>query len=110
MRFRTLLVGAATVVALGAAITPLAGASPSRPAVAAAPAATTTTTTTPLRILVTNDDGVGAPGLAALVDALQALPDVQVTVVAPATNQSGVGDRFSTTPLTVTPATTANGD
>src|SRR4029079_8128689 len=69
-----------------------------------------TTTTTPLRILVTNDDGVAAPGLAALVDALQALPDVEVTAVAPATNQSGVGDRFSTTPLTVTPATTANGD
>ena len=64
----------------------------------------------PLRILVTNDDGVAAPGLAVLVDALQALPDVEVTVIAPATNQSGVGDKYSTTPVTVAPATTANGD
>jgi 5'-nucleotidase len=63
-----------------------------------------------LRILVTNDDGVGAPGIAALVDALQTLPNVQVRVVAPATNQSGTSDNFSTTPLTVTPATTASGD
>jgi 5'-nucleotidase len=63
-----------------------------------------------LRILVTNDDGVGAPGIAAVVDALQALPDVAVRVVAPATNQSGTGASFSSTPLTVTPATTASGD
>ncbi len=63
-----------------------------------------------LRILVTNDDGVGAPGIAKLVDALQTLPNVRVRVVAPATNQSGTSDKFSTTPLTVTPATTASGD
>ena len=42
-----------------------------------------------MRILLTNDDGVYAPGLAALVRQLQALGDV--TVVAPATEQSGVG-------------------
>lgn len=63
-----------------------------------------------LRIMVTNDDGVNSPGLATLVDALQALPNVQVTVIAPATNQSGTSDTFSTTPITVAPATTANGD
>jgi 5'-nucleotidase len=64
----------------------------------------------PLRIMVTNDDGVGAPGIAAVVDALQNLKNVEVRVVAPATNQSGTGGNFSTTPLVVTPATTASGD
>jgi 5'-nucleotidase len=64
----------------------------------------------PLHILVTNDDGVAAPGIATVVDALQAMPNVDVRVVAPATNQSGTGANFSTTPLTVTPATTASGD
>ena len=78
MRIRNLLVAAVTVVALGAALTPVADATSARSSVASTPAPTT------LRILVTNDDGVAAPGLAALVDALQALPDVQVTVVAPA--------------------------
>jgi 5'-nucleotidase len=63
-----------------------------------------------LHVLVTNDDGVGAPGIAAVVDALQALPNVNVRVIAPLTNQSGAGAKFSTTPLNVTPATTASGD
>jgi len=40
-------------------------------------------------ILVTNDDGIYAPGLAALEQALQ--PFGEVIVVAPATEQSGVG-------------------
>ena len=43
----------------------------------------------PVQILVTNDDGIHAPGLAALGDALQELGDVQI--VAPASEQSGVG-------------------
>jgi len=42
-----------------------------------------------VRILLTNDDGIYAPGLAALERALAKLGDV--TVVAPATEQSGVG-------------------
>lgn len=42
-----------------------------------------------MRILLTNDDGIHAPGLAALAEALAALGDV--TVVAPAAEQSGVG-------------------
>ena len=49
-----------------------------------------------LRILVTNDDGVGAEGIDALVEALRELSNVKVTVVAPATNQSGTSD--NTTP------------
>jgi 5'-nucleotidase len=63
----------------------------------------------PLRILVTNDDGVGAPGIDAVVEKLRTLPNVQVTVVAPLTNQSGSGDKFSTTPLTASAATTQHG-
>lgn len=42
-----------------------------------------------VKILLTNDDGIHAPGLHALRDALAELGDV--TVVAPATEQSGVG-------------------
>lgn len=42
-----------------------------------------------MRILLTNDDGIHAPGLHALRDALDEIADVQV--VAPAVEQSGVG-------------------
>lgn len=42
-------------------------------------------------ILVTNDDGVNAPGIQALADAMAALGDV--SVVAPATNQSASGHK-----------------
>jgi len=42
-----------------------------------------------LRILLTNDDGFDAPGLAALYEELSAV--ASVTAVAPAENQSGVG-------------------
>jgi 5'-nucleotidase len=61
----------------------------------------------PLRVLVTNDDGVGAPGIDALVQQLAANPNLDVTVIAPATNQSGSGDNFTTTPINVTPSSTA---
>lgn len=44
---------------------------------------------TPYRILVTNDDGIRAPGLAALVEALAPLGDI--TIVAPSANHSGTG-------------------
>ncbi len=51
-----------------------------------------------MRILVTNDDGVRAPGIAALARALANEHDV--TVVAPAVEQSGVGHGFTfLTPL-----------
>jgi 5'-nucleotidase len=52
-----------------------------------------------LRILLTNDDGIYAPGLAALEQELTSLGDVNV--VAPATEQSGVGHAITfLTPLT----------
>lgn len=47
-----------------------------------------------LRILITNDDGVDAPGLAVMVGIAQALSD-DVWIVAPDGNQSGAGHRFT---------------
>jgi 5'-nucleotidase len=42
---------------------------------------------------VSNDDGVHAPGIDVLVEALRKQPGVTVKVVAPATNQSGAGGK-----------------
>ncbi len=42
-------------------------------------------------ILVTNDDGVTAPGLLALAQAMRTLPDVHVSILAPDRNWSGAG-------------------
>jgi 5'-nucleotidase len=72
-------------------------------------AADTTTTAAPvLTILVSDDDGVHAPGIDALVQALVALPSVDVTVVAPAEDQSGSGGKTTDGPLTATATTTAS--
>ncbi|MGE0394979.1 MAG: 5'/3'-nucleotidase SurE [Vicinamibacterales bacterium] len=49
---------------------------------------------TPYRILLTNDDGVAAPGLQAMAEALRALGDVQI--IAPAENQSARGTALTT--------------
>jgi len=62
-----------------------------------------------LRVLVANDDGVGAPGINTLVEALRKLPNVSITVVAPAENQSGVGPKTTAGALIVTDANTAAG-
>jgi 5'-nucleotidase len=61
-----------------------------------APAETTTTVGDPLQILVSDDDGIAAPGIDALVTELQKLPNVEIHVVAPAEDQSGSSDK--TTP------------
>ncbi len=63
----------------------------------------------PLSVLVTNDDGYAAPGLDAVVTELRALPGVTVTVVAPATNQTGAGGKTTATPVTASPQQTASG-
>lgn len=63
----------------------------------------------PLRVMVTNDDGVSAPGIGAAVQALRALRNTQVTVVAPAQNESGSGNKTTGGALTVTNARTASG-
>ena len=57
---------------------------------------TSTTEAKELVILVSNDDGIGAPGIDALVQGLSALPDTRVIVSAPASQQSGTGGK--TTP------------
>lgn len=44
-------------------------------------------------ILVTNDDGVNAPGIIALTAAMRGLGDTEVGVIAPATNQSASGHK-----------------
>jgi 5'-nucleotidase len=62
-----------------------------------------------LQILVTNDDGVGAEGIDTLVTALTAVDGVEVTVVAPAAEQSGTGGNATEGPLTTTSAQTASG-
>ena len=46
------------------------------------------------RILITNDDGVDAPGIAVMEQLAHALSD-DVWIVAPGDNQSGVGHRFT---------------
>jgi 5'-nucleotidase len=61
-----------------------------------------------LRVLVTNDDGVGAEGISILVEELRKNPNLDITVVAPAGEQSGSGDATSS-PIDVTAAFTAAG-
>lgn len=64
-----------------------------------------------LRILVTNDDGVDSPGIAALVEGLAANPANDVVVSAPAINRTSSGDMMTSTPppLQATETTTASG-
>lgn len=63
---------------------------------------------TPYRILISNDDGVRAPGILALAKALQPLGEI--TIVAPAENQSGKGHSISITdPVYVDPVTLPGG-
>jgi 5'-nucleotidase len=62
----------------------------------------------PYRILVSNDDGVRAPGLAAVAQILQAIG--QVIIVAPSENQSGKGHSIVTSePILREDLTLSNG-
>lgn len=63
----------------------------------------------PLEVLVTNDDGIGAPGIDALVEGLRGVSGINLMVVAPAVNQSGSSDRVSPGPVDAAPGTTASG-
>jgi 5'-nucleotidase len=91
---RSLLPAALVVVASAAvAVLPAAAAKPKPP----------------LRVLVSNDDGVKAPGIDALVTALRKLPQVKVTVVAPAENQSGTGGKTTPGTLKAAKTTTKSG-
>ena len=64
-----------------------------------------------LRILITNDDGVSAAGIDAVVEALRGDPNNEIIVSAPATNSSGTGDSTTETPppLEAMETTTASG-
>ena len=72
-------------------------------------APTTTSASETLRILVTNDDGIGSDGIDILVNALLELDNVEITVVAPLENQSGSGGKTTMGVLAVTDATTKSG-
>lgn len=110
---------APTTVAATTAVVEETTTLPATTSTGAAPttAATTSTTVAPtateaegrqLRVLVTNDDGVGAEGIDMLVRGLKVL-EVDVVVVAPATQQSGQGGNETGGPLTVVDATTLSG-
>ncbi len=62
-----------------------------------------------LTVLVTNDDGIGAPGIDSLVNALLELDYVDVTVVAPAENQSGSSDNTTEGDLVWMDSATSSG-
>lgn len=70
---------------------------------------TTTVAAETLDIMVSNDDGFDAEGIDALVEALAALPDTNVTVVAPLENQSGSGGNTTPGELAVTEDETLSG-
>jgi 5'-nucleotidase len=72
-------------------------------------ASTTITVPESRRIVVTNDDGVMAPGIDALVDTLSSLDDTEVTVAAPLEEQSGAADKTSPDTPTVEDSTTLGG-
>jgi 5'-nucleotidase len=63
-----------------------------------------------MHILVTNDDGVFAPGIFALQWALRQLPDARITVVAPMQNQSAMEHRKTLyEPLRIDPVQLSDG-
>ncbi len=76
---------------------------------AAAETTTTEAAAEPLQILVSNDDGYSAEGIDALVEALGTVEGVEVTVVAPLTQQSGTGGKSTAGELNVTEVETASG-
>lgn len=49
-----------------------------------------------MHFLLTNDDGIQAPGLAALASVIELIPGAQCTIVAPAVEQSQCGHRVTT--------------
>jgi methylase of polypeptide subunit release factors len=61
------------------------------------------------RVIVTNDDGIDAPGIDALVTALSTLPDVELTIVAPAENQSGTSMNLTDGEVVASDAATSSG-
>jgi 5'-nucleotidase len=84
------------------------GTSPTTSTTSSTPSSTSTVERA-FEILVTNDDGVAAPGIDAVVGALRGMQGVHVTVVAPAANESGSGDATTGGALVATEVKTAGG-
>src|SRR4029078_1134594 len=90
--------------------TPTAPATSSGPPASSAPPSTAAPPAVqrPYRILVTNDDGVRAPGILAVAQALQPLGEI--TIAAPSENQSGKGHSIVTSdPIFVDQVTLSGG-
>ncbi len=105
MRGRHLVKRSAAVTALllaASIATPLA----TTPAGATAAAKKSQPTIT---VLVTNDDGIAAPGIDAIVEALRTQKNTKVIVVAPATNQSGSASKTTPGGAPGVAGTTASG-
>jgi 5'-nucleotidase len=62
-----------------------------------------------LRILITDDDGPTTPGIDASFTALHKLPNVELFIVMPATNESGTGSSTTPGPHTGTKTVTPGG-
>lgn len=110
MRVRTVRAGSAALVAALVGLLGACSGGDSDDSTSSSSSSTTTTAAPDeLSILVTNDDGYAADGIDVVVEALRALPNVSVTVVAPVTNQSGTGKRTTPPPLQASEQQTKSG-
>lgn len=108
-RTAALLVATAALLVGGTACS----SSGSKPGAASVDRSAATVTTAPaidpITIVVTDDDGIDAPGIDELARQLSKLPEVTVKVVAPATNQSGTGDKTTPGEVAHHPGETSSG-
>ena len=110
VRSIVLYIVAASACVHYAPATPTAPANSSGPPASSVPSPTAPPPAAPrpYRILVTNDDGVRAPGILAVAQALQPLGEI--TIAAPSENQSGKGHSIVTSdPIFVDQVTLAGG-
>ncbi len=108
-RHRTVTTAFATIAIAAIALAGCGSSKSSSTTTTTAASSSTTVAVKPLQVLVTNDDGYDAEGIDAIVEGLRAAPNVTVTVVAPATNQSGKGGSVTGGTLTATDVKTKSG-
>ena len=92
----------------------LTGCAPSSTPDTSSPSSSSTSTTTSgnsntLRVLVTNDDGIGARGIDELAGMLAEVDGVEISIWAPASNQSGTGNATTPTDVVVAESATRSG-
>lgn len=112
MKFTRLFALAAAAAVLGLGLVGCSSDEASAPTTTQKAATSSTTSTAApkkLTILVSNDDGYAAPGIDALVQALAAMPETDVIVSAPATQQSGKGSTVTEGELKSTEVKTESG-